>query len=152
MFRNIKQYCHIIYNVTRKTENFHMLESFNTIHRALISVADAESGTVTVDRSENFKKRAITFENKLPGIHQVNLKPENPCVSQSDWRMALDVLIKIVAEKRHYRSSLSYKCELEKKLMTANRRIARDSHFECGFVKRAWWCLYVNGYWEKFLY
>jgi len=96
MLRNLTHLSPLLYNKTRWSGKYAILVRFLEIREELIKVADTDGAAVTVNRSENFKKRTEKYANMLREINCATTELQKRNLSFSDCRYIIDTLLEEV--------------------------------------------------------
>eukprot|EP00171_Calliarthron_tuberculosum_P005080 IDg5080t1 len=106
MLRNLTHLNPITPNATRWSGMSHMLNRFIRIRDELLTVADLDGATVTIDRSNTFHARAQKSAKMLAEIDVVTKELQKNGATLAECRYAVDLLIESVHESQNDAASV----------------------------------------------
>ena len=102
----------VLHNATRWSSEYSMLKRFDKIRNLLMQVADTESATVTLDRSEEFQSISFKSEKQLQVVNKATLIIQKKGISLSDCLHVVDDLIASIESNKHNQNFVLHKCTL----------------------------------------
>ncbi len=124
-----------MHNRARWSGKLYMLRRFLSLREELLEVRDSRDGVIEIDDTARFQGKVITYRNMLSTIDVVTKSLQSKYDTLSECRDDLDILMKVVNERKHDPSSGLYQCRLGQKYISRTAYIVQYPHFEAGVVK-----------------
>jgi len=135
MLRNLTDLSPVLFNKTRWSGKYAIINRFVQIREELIEVADTDGAVVAVNRSEAFKVRAEKYRDMLREINAATTELQKRHNSLSDCRYIIDTLLEEIEKYSSDSSSALYNCKLKDKYIGTSAQIMTDPVFESGVIK-----------------
>lgn len=102
---------------------------------SLITVANIENSSVSINRSNLFHEREMKFELMFSNIDTVTVEPKKREASLAFSRYVVDVLRNTIASSKSNEVSNLYGCKLGSKYLLPNSEPITDPSFESEWLR-----------------